>query len=248
MKVQLKETYEVEIDDIDFSSHMSLIGMAKYMQNIAAHHATELGFDYYKNGTEPKYYWVLSRVKYVLHKSIKWQDKFSLTTYPGGCDKLFAVRLFDIRDENNQPIGHIIGDYILIDTAKKRPTRITAKEPVFEVLNFKYEGEQLDKLALPENIIARERRKARYSEIDVNGHMNNTQYIKWILDMLPLETHKEKAVETLQINYNTSVMYQDEVEVVIGNAEDEGYLVAGMSIDGKTNYFTAYMTLKAREE
>lgn len=248
MKVQLKEEYEVEIDDIDFSSHMSLMGIAKYMQNIAAHHATELGFDYYKDGIEPKYYWVLSRVKYVLHKSIKWQDQFSLTTYPGGCDKLFAVRLFDIEDENNQPIGHIIGDYILIDTEKKRPTRITDKEPIFEILNFKYEGEKLDKLAPPENIIGRERRKARYCEIDVNGHMNNTQYIKWILDMLPLETHKEKEIETLQINYNTSVMYQDEVEVIIGNAEDEGYLVAGMSLDGKINYFTAHMTLKAREQ
>lgn len=248
MKVQLKEQYEVQIDDIDFSSQMTLIGLAKYMQNIAVHHAAELGYDYYKDGIEPKYYWILSRVKYVMHKSIKWQEQFSLTTYAGGCDKLFAVRLFDIKDKHDQPIGHIIGDYILIDTEKKRPTRIMTKESAVEVLNFKYEGEHLDKLAPPQNIIAKEKRKARYSEIDVNGHMNNTQYIKWILDMLPLEVHKEKEIETLQINYNTSIMYQDEVEVVIGHAEDEGYLIAGMSLDGKINYFTAHMMLKVREK
>ncbi len=247
MKIQLKEEYEVQVDDIDFSSQISLLGLARHMQNIAANHAAQLGFNYYKDGTEPKYYWVLSRVKYMLHKSIGLQEKFSLTTYSGGCDKLFAVRLFDIRDEEDQLIGHIIGDYILIDAEKGRPTRITNKESIFDVLNFKYEGEQLDKLAPPEEIIAEEVRKARYSEIDLNGHMNNVQYIKWILDMLSLEMHKEKQIETLQINYNTSVMYEDQVKVVLGTIEgEEGYRVAGMSLDGTINYFTAHMVLKAR--
>lgn len=248
MKVQLKEEYEVQVDDIDFSSQLSMLGLAKHMQNIAAHHAADLGFNYYKDGVEPRYYWVLSRVKYSLNTSVKWQEKFSLTTYPGGYDKLFAVRLFDIQDAQGEPIGSIIGDYILMDVQKGRPACINTGESAFEVLNFPYEGEKLEKLSVPtEGIIAEERRKARYSEIDLNGHMNNIQYIKWILDMLPLEVYKKQEVESLQINYNKSIMYQDEIKVVLGTTKEEGYRVAGVSLDGKTNYFTAHIMLRNRD-
>lgn len=248
MKAQLKEEYEVEVDDIDFCSQMSMLGLAKHMQNIAAHHAQDSGFNYYKDGVEPRCYWILSRVKYSLKRSVKWQEKFSLTTYPGGYDKLFAVRLFDIQDAQGEQIGSIIGDYILMDVQKGRPARINNGEPTFEVLNFPYEGEKLDKLPVPtEGIIAEERRKARYSEIDLNGHMNNIQYIKWVVDMLPLEVHKAYEIESLQINYNASVMYHDEVKVILAATQKQQYRVAGISLDGKTNYFTAEMTLRKRE-
>lgn len=248
MDLKLKEEYVVEIDDVDFSGKMSLLGLARRMQNIAVHHAQLTGLDYYKDCEVPKYYWIVSRVKYVLHKELKRSDKFSLTTYFAGYDKLFWARLFDIKDENNQDVGWILGDYLLVEAQSGKLVRSTDEKAKMEELNFKYEGEQLKKLTVPKDIIAEEKRKARYSEIDINGHMNNIQYINWILDMIPLETYKEQEIATLQINYNKSVMYNDEVNVIIGTvANEEGYRLAGISLDGKTNYFTAHITLRNKE-
>lgn len=247
MDIELKEDYVVEIEDVDFLGHMNLLGLARNMQNIAVHHADLVGLGFYKDEVKPTYYWVVSRVKYILNKNLSWKDKFSLNTYIAGNQKLFGVRLADIIREPHETIGKIIMNYILVDADKGRPLRISP-EMGEGIVTQEYQGESLEKLGLPTTIIAEEKRKARYSEIDVNGHMNNVQYIKWILDMLPLDFYREKEVETLQINYNKPIMYQDKIKIILGTVKEAGYRIAGISLDGKTNYFTAHMTFREYSE
>lgn len=244
MELKMEQTYRVDITDIDFMGNMDLYGISNKMQIIAADHAEVLDFNYYKSQEKAQYYWVLSRVKYVINDYPKWLDEVKLITYPGGADKLFAVRLFELEDKEGQKIGHIIGDYLLLDVEKGRPTPVKKAGPLFEKLNFPYEGDKLDKLSMPIDILAEDQRKARYSHIDVNGHMNNAAYISWIVDMLSLETLKHKEIATLQINYVTSVMWGDEVKVVMGYDEKKRLMVAGTSLDKKTIYFNAEMTLR----
>ncbi|MEE1073236.1 MAG: thioesterase [Cellulosilyticum sp.] len=249
MSLRLRETYQVQFDSIDFAGKMSLNGICNYMQIIAAHHASNLGFNYYKNSTMPEYYWILSRVKYVIDTYPTWEDEIQIETYPGGCEKLFAVRLFDICDIEGKKLGYIIGDYILMDAAKKRPARIKGNTGSLAFLDFPYEGESLPKLKVPRKgesyeVLNRERRKAYYSEMDLNGHMNNAHYVRWTLDMLPLELLKEKEVSSLEINYNTSITYGTEVEIILTLDERDGYMVYGNSLDGETNYFAARVCLR----
>ena len=246
MELRLKQTQKIEFEAIDFTGKLSINGLSHYMQTIAAKHASKLGFNYYKNEERPKYYWILARAKYTIHAYPLWEEKISLETYPGGYDKLFAVRLFDIYDDQEKCIGNIIGDYILMDGAKERPVRIKGAEGPLAFLDFPYEGYSLSKLPLPEKIIKEEIRKAYYSEIDLNGHMNNAHYVKWCVDMLSLEQLQEMEIESLQINYNTSVTYGTSVKVILGENPEGGYLIAGNSIDDAVNYFIALLTLRAR--
>lgn len=243
MDIQLKEDYVVELEDVDFLGHMNLLGLARNMQNIAVHHADLIGMGFYKDEVKPAHYWVVSRVKYVLSKNLNWKEKFSLNTYIAGHHKLFGIRITDIIREDNEVVGQIIINYMLVDTDKGRPLRISDEIGDIGVTN-EYAGESLQKLSLPTTIIAEEKRKAHYSEIDINGHMNNVQYIKWILDMLPLKFYRQQEVESLQINYNKPIMYQDEVKIILGTVNEEGYRIAGVSLDDKINYFTAHMTFR----
>ena len=41
----------------------------------------------------------------------------------------------------------------------------------------------------------------RYSDLDVNGHMNSSCYIRWILDSYPMDYLRNHIVRTLEINY-----------------------------------------------
>ncbi|WP_070000464.1 acyl-[acyl-carrier-protein] thioesterase [Cellulosilyticum sp. I15G10I2] len=244
MSLRLREVHKIEFEDIDFTEKLAMHGIVHYMQQVAANHAIKLGFSYYKNTEKPKYYWVISRVKFEMYKYPSWQDQMAIETYPGGYDKLFAVRLFDLFDQEGEKIGHIIGNYILMDAETERPVRIKGIQGAMNVLDFPYEGEKLDKLVLPTKIIKQDIRKARYTEIDVNKHMNNAYYVKWVVDMIDLEDFYHKEIESLQLNYNTSVTYDTKVKVVMGtNAEDER-IVYGTSLDDTVNYFSAKLVMR----
>ncbi|WP_054739826.1 acyl-[acyl-carrier-protein] thioesterase [Cellulosilyticum ruminicola] len=243
MDIELKEDYVVEFEDVDFLGNINFLGLAKNMQNIAIHHADLIGVGFYKDELKPTYYWVVSRVKYILNKTIQWKEKVSLNTWLAGSQKFFVIRKTDIMRESNEIIGQIIMNYMLLDADKGRPLRITDNIGNGTMVR-EYEGEILPKLGIPTNIVAEEIRKARYSDLDVNGHMNNVQYVKWILDMLPLDFYREREVESLQINYNKPVMYQDKIKVILGTVKEAGYRVAGVSLDNKINYFTAHMTFR----
>ena len=249
MTLKLRETYKVQFDSIDFNGKISINGLCSYMQMIAANHASILGFNYYKNSGTPEYYWILSRVKYVIENYPEWEEEIQVETYPGGCEKLFAVRLFDFYNTKNQKIGYIIGDYILMDVAKKRPARIKGHTGALAFLDFPYEGESLDKLKIPNGEPIRlERRKAYYSEMDLNGHMNNAHYVRWVVDMLPIEMLKQYEISSLEINYNTSIAYGTEVEVGLIDLKEEGYMVYGNDIGNGKNYFIAQIKLRKTKE
>jgi len=243
MLLRLREEHKIEFGEIDFNEKLTINGLVYYMQQLAANHAIKLGFSYYKNGENPKYYWVLSRVKFEIKKYPKWQDQIALETYPGGYDRLFGVRLFDLFNETGECIAHIIGYYILIDIETNRPVRMKGAQGALSILDFPYQGETLEKLPLPTQMIQEEIRKARYSEIDVNKHMNNACYVKWVVDMIALEDFETKEIGSLQLNYNTSITYNTEVKVHIGMNTPDEYLIYGTSIDGQINYFSAQVVM-----
>lgn len=244
MSFKLKEEYKVQFDAIDFTGKMTINGLCSYMQLIAANHASLLDFNYYKNSETPEYYWIISKVKYVMNEYPKWEDKIAIETYPGGYKKLYAVRLFDIYNARGKKIGYIIGDYLLMDAVKMRPARIKGNTGALAFLNFPFEGESLAKLQIPEEVLKVEKRKAYYSEMDLNEHMNNAHYIKWVVDMLPMELFRTHEISTFEINYNTSVTYGIEVNVVLSQNDRGDYVVYGNSVDDTINYFVAEVGLR----
>ena len=249
MTVSLKEKYKVPFDNIDFTGKINMNGISSYMQIIAANHASILGFNYYKNGESmPEYYWIISRVKYVIDQYPLWEEEFTITTYPGGYDKLYAVRCFDLCTVEGKPIGKIIGDYLLMDVKKQRPARIKGAQGNLACLDFPYEGEKLEKLRLPETHNLEQIRCAYYSELDLNGHMNNAHYVRWIVDALPLELLKAHEISSLEINYNTSITYGVNVKVCLSQQDPLNYMIYGNSLDDETNYFIAKVALRKSKE
>ena len=43
--------------------------------------------------------------------------------------------------------------------------------------------------------------KVRYSDIDVNGHVNSARYLGWLMDTYPLEWHRTNRLATVEVNY-----------------------------------------------
>ena len=44
-------------------------------------------------------------------------------------------------------------------------------------------------------------RRVNFTDLDINGHMNNTRYFDWIYDLLPSSFHSNHAVKEFTICY-----------------------------------------------
>ena len=51
--------------------------------------------------------------------------------------------------------------------------------------------------------------QTKYSDIDINGHVNSIKYIEHILDLFPIEVFKEKRIKRFEMAYVAESYYGD---------------------------------------
>lgn len=242
---RLKQSYKVDFDNIDVSGKLSINAISRYMQELAAKDASRLGISFLDGENVPQAYWILSRVKYDIQRYPVCNEDITMETYPAGCDKLFLVRCFEIKDKNEQMIGKITANYLLMDTKRNRPIKLSPNTEELAQFDYLYDGEKVAKVSGVTLPVREELRKAYYSEIDYNGHMNNSHYIRWSVDMLTEELVKGREIKSIEINYNAPIMCNSEVRLMVQDIEG-GYLISGQNVISGKNYFNTEIIIFER--
>jgi acyl-ACP thioesterase len=86
--------------------------------------------------------------------------------------------------------------------------------------------EPLEKLGLAKNGEERLRVHAGYSSVDLLNHVNNSRYVEWICDALPLETFAQQKLDWLQINYDHETRPGEDVSILANPVENDTNLWA----------------------
>ncbi|MBQ8145138.1 MAG: hypothetical protein IJ042_10185, partial [Butyricicoccus sp.] len=76
----------------------------------------------------------------------------------------------------------------------------------------------------------------RYSDMDINRHLNNARIVELISDALDLHARDGLFVRSLQVNYTAESVAGDELALYVGEA-DGTYAVRGVC--GETERFEA---------
>jgi acyl-ACP thioesterase len=208
-----KESFPVGFTAVDESGGLTLAAAFDYFQEAAIRHAEDLGV-----GQGPLSAlgqgWVLSRLSVLLRRRPRQTERITVSTWPRGWERLFALRDFAIRDEAGTSVAAARSCWLIVDLEKRRPLRPQAameKLPLNEGLDALAEGGKgLD--ASPEMTKAGER-AAAYSDIDFNGHMNNARYVQWIQDILDPGALARAKTMRLDINYLSEVKAGETLEL-----------------------------------
>ncbi|MDR2553463.1 MAG: acyl-ACP thioesterase [Treponema sp.] len=210
----------IRFADIDQSDTITAAAVCDFFQEAAISHAELLGVG--RNAMQKAgQVWILSRLSVFIERRSRYREQVMVRSWPRGSNRLFAVRDYDIRP----PAGPTPGEpdvfvrgrsaWLILDMEKRRPLRPQA---VAETLP---PNEGINALPGPggsnEAAPALESRdfsgpdartffrRAAYSDIDYNGHMNNTRYIQWIQDLMEPEILEEARQIRLDINYLSEV-------------------------------------------
>ncbi|MDR3276766.1 MAG: acyl-ACP thioesterase [Treponema sp.] len=190
--------------DTDRSARLTLSSVFDFFQEAATFHAETLGMG--KEALEAaRQGWILSRMSVVVEKRPRYKDLITVRSWPRGSERLFAVRDYDIRDDADRPLVRARSGWLIWDIDKRRPLRLQSlveKLPLNEGLDALPAFRALD---TREGLIPAGERRAAYSDLDSNGHVNNARYIQWVQDVTEPEILERADSMDFDINYIAEV-------------------------------------------
>ena len=195
---------------VDFSGHLTMGVLGNHLLNCAGFHSTDRGFGI-ANLNEAHYTWVLSRLAVELDEMPYQYEKFSIKTWVENVYRLFTDRNFEILNEEGHPIGYARSVWAMISQQTRKPA---------DLLTL-HGGSIVDYVCEKECPIEKPSRikvgdctpdatyEAKYSDIDINGHVNSIKYIERVLDLFPLEMYKEKRIKRFEVAYVAESYFGD---------------------------------------
>lgn len=203
--------------DVDFSRQATVEALCRYFLEAAWNHAEALGFGFGRLARENKL-WVLSRLLLTFSDYPRWGDQAVLKTWPREVKSAFALRDFEMLASTGERLAAGASAWLILDVASRRPQRVekflTTMNPVSrraterdpQKLAARRSGPDPQPSADPRH--ARDLPRAsksewtvRYSDVDLNGHVNSARYLGWLMDSYPIGWYQRHMPRQIEVNY-----------------------------------------------
>lgn len=207
-------TYPLVVEPFhaDFTGRLTMGILGNHLLNCAGFHAADRGFGI-ATLNEDHFTWVLSRLAVEITGEMPAAyDRFSIETWVENVYKLFTDRNFAIVGSDGRPIGYARSVWAMIGMETRKPADLLALHGgcITDYICADKEC-PIDKPGrVKVNAVEPEARvEARYSDIDINGHVNSIRYIEHILDLFPLSMFSERRLKRFEVAYVAESYFGD---------------------------------------
>lgn len=195
---------------VDFTEKLTMGVLGNHLLNCAGFHAAERGFGI-ATLNENHYTWVLSRLAVEMEEMPRAYEKFSIQTWVENVYRLFTDRNFAILNQEGKPIGYARSIWAMISMETRKPADLLTLHGGSIVDYVCQKDCPIDK---PGRIKVTHPQpmgeyRVKYSDIDLNGHVNSIKYIEHILDLFPMEMFRKKQVHRFEMAYVAESYYGD---------------------------------------
>lgn len=231
-----EHTLLIDSRDVDGSGHCRASALLGHMQEAATQAAEQGGFG--RQALLERYhgFWMLTRMWFQLDRPLLWEEQLTIRTWHRGGKRATMYRDYDLYVDGTK-VGEGVSAWVLADLQTRRLLRLD-KVKEFEgtdggALN---KSRNLTKLPCPGSLTVVERRPMRYSDTDINGHVNNTRYADFACDALELDKlPKENFISQMQIGYLAECRPGELLTIETG-MEKEAHYVCGLDANGKRRF------------
>lgn len=173
--------------------------LLRFAQDAAGEHCVRLGTDW-DSMAKRRYFWAVIRQRMEVSRLPREGETVTVKTWPMPTTRVAYPRATEGFDEAGNSLFKIISLWVIMDM-DTRAMVLPGKSGV-EVAGTCFGSE----LKAPGGLPALDGgnahlRTVTYSDLDVNGHMNNTRYLDWVCDLLPAQFHKEHPMKAVSICY-----------------------------------------------
>lgn len=193
--------------ETDPHGYLTIQSLCDYLQEAAGNHAEALNVSV-ERLTPLGLAWVLARLRVQIDTYPRWRNPVQVRTWPSGEDRLYATREFLLCDEEGAILARASSAWLLMHVERKRPVRL----PDFIKAIHLPDREPplpdppgaLDPPARPGY---EQRFRVRYSDLDLNAHVNNARYVEWVAESVAEQILRGHQITGLDIQYRAETHF-----------------------------------------
>lgn len=231
-----KGTFTVKTYECQADGNIKIPLLMQYLQEIAALHAEQLCLGFGRMN-EINSYWVLSNLRIEIDRFPKWNDKITVKTWPSGYTRLIARREFVGKDQYGRELLRASSEWMVLNRQKNRPKNLFRLDMSLPKSGPKAISGELNRLEPRGSYSDIEQVRVPYSSIDINGHVNNTEYVRWGIDALRRIFEFKGSIHFLQATYLSEVFEGDELDILVSSGRNERFYVLGRKSGGDSNVY-----------
>lgn len=197
-----RRKYVIGFSDVDFTQKLKQSSLFGYFQDIASLAVENLNIGINELAQRFNVTWILMRIRADIIRNPDWNEEITIETWPQEPRKLEFERDFAVMDKSGNTIMKAVSTWVIIDMDSREVRKS-------ELIDFKYPSFKkeraidcrLGRLKPAKQPEAAYRRIIGYSDVDFNGHLNNSKYVDFIMDCFSVENHRQYAVRSIEVNY-----------------------------------------------
>ncbi len=196
---------------LDCFGRLSPSALLYLAQDMAGRHCVQLQLtweDLAKKGL----FWAVVRHRVQIRRLPTRGETITLETWPMPTTRVAYPRAMAAYDESGELLFQTVSLWVLMDL-QSRSMVLPGKSTV--EVNGLLRGTELavPGSMTPKNLSSQVCRSVRFSQLDRNGHMNNTRYLDWICDLLPARFHQEHPIREFVICYLNEAREDQEITI-----------------------------------
>jgi acyl-ACP thioesterase len=224
------EGKKLSYNELDFKGLWKLENIFLTMQDVAGKHAEKLGAGY-EDLKKKGITWVLIRTSLKMEKYPDAYTPVKITTWPEPEKRMLFPRFFTFQDDAGNLLGTASTLWALMDIEARTLVApaskgIAVQTPAEPPLKLELPG----KIKLPEGEIMESTICPKYSDLDINNHVNNSRYIDWFADQIPLEVHSRGILSEISVGYSKEIRSGESVKLEFSR-NDNQFRMAGKEGD-----------------
>lgn len=220
-------SYTITSYDADSSRRLRLSSQLKLQQEVGELHLQKYGFAYSYLYDQLGVVFVLTRAASVIYRAPLFGETVQITTWSQGTKGVQYSRFYRFCDANGKTLIDSATTFALIDAKTHRLLR-PASVPEFEKFVYIPDRENTcpkpGKILLPAEMKKVDERRLYDSDMDYNGHLNNTVYADFISDYMP-GGMEGKIPAGFQIHFAGEARMGEPLDILTAREENTAYYV-----------------------
>ena len=199
MEPIFEKDFEVTDLCVDRYGRLKPSAILYFAQEVAGMHCNLLAVDY-DTLAQRRLFWAVTRHKVQITRMPHRGETIHIETWPMPTTRVAYPRSMVAYDAQGNECFRSISIWVLMDL-DTRNMILPGKSGISVVGTLRG-----NELAAPTGVVAkilgsRRERSVCFTDLDRNGHMNNTKYLDWIDDLLPSPFHEKHSVKEFTVCY-----------------------------------------------
>ncbi len=197
MNSEYRRTLRLKAEHVDCFRTLRLSVLMSLFQECCIAHTEELGMGRDKT-LDRGFLWVINTEMIGVRRLPCYDEEITLVCYPGETLHFFFPRHMIVLDRYGEEIIRIGAIWSLID--EKARHLIDPAENGITIRGEKRPDEIRPPLSLPKTELSNAEKNlcASYSLVDINGHMNNANYLEMALDLIGFDELRKLSFRTVK--------------------------------------------------